>query len=117
MMIIYYDSQCKLCTNSSLFWKKVDWNHHLTFESFRSTRKFSKAMEESLHIYHQEKWYRGFNALIEISKQLPVTWVLVPFMYFLKWVGLGDFVYKQIAKNRKLIPVNQCTDNGCRIDS
>lgn len=115
-MIIYYDSLCKMCTSSSIFWKKIDWKTRLTFESFRTIENYPKEMEESLHVYHRDKWHKGFHAIIEISKKLPLLWVFLPFMYFLKWIGLGDFIYKKIAKNRKLVPVNQCDHNGCRID-
>ncbi|GGB48818.1 thioredoxin [Lentibacillus populi] len=114
-MIVYYDSFCKICTNSSIIWKKFDWNNRLTFASFRDLEDYPKAMEESLHVHQKGKWYTGYNALMQITKQLPLLWVMVPFMYILKAIGIGDFIYKKVAKNRKLIPVNQCRDGACQI--
>ncbi|MGP4108777.1 DCC1-like thiol-disulfide oxidoreductase family protein [Virgibacillus sp. L01] len=116
-MIIYYDSYCKMCTSSSLFWNKMDWRNKLSFKSFRMLDNYPKEMEESLHVYHQDKWYKGFDAIMEVSRKLPLMWILLPFMYLFKWIGLGEFIYKKIAKNRRLVPVNQCDHDGCRTDS
>ncbi|MGY0692144.1 thiol-disulfide oxidoreductase DCC family protein [Virgibacillus sp. FSP13] len=114
-MIVFYDSFCSMCRNSSIIWKKFDWNNHLIFESFRDLENYPKAMEENLHVKENGKWYVGFTALIQIAKHLPLLWILVPFLYFFKIIGLGDFIYKKVAANRKLIPVNQCDDKGCQL--
>ncbi|MEW9676730.1 DCC1-like thiol-disulfide oxidoreductase family protein [Lentibacillus sp. L22] len=114
-MVIYYDSFCPMCTNSSILWKKLDLHHRLTFFSFRDLENYPQAMEEKLHVKHDGKWFAGYNALIQIVKQLPLLWIMLPAMYLLKWIGLGDFLYQKIAKNRKLIPVNQCRDESCPI--
>lgn len=116
-MIIYYDSYCKLCTNTSLLWKKIDRGSRLRFSSFRDLDHYPKAMEEKLHVYDRHQWFQGYDAIIAISKKLPLLWGMVPILYVFKWIGLGDILYNFIAKNRKLIPVNQCDTNGCRIDS
>ncbi|WP_165769136.1 thiol-disulfide oxidoreductase DCC family protein [Virgibacillus profundi] len=114
-MIIFYDSYCKMCTTSSILWKKIDWRNKLSFESFRLLMDYPEEMEKSLHVKHRGQWFQGYNALIEIAKLLPLIWVLLPFMYIFKWVGLGDYIYKKIAANRKLVPVNQCGDS-CMIN-
>ncbi|MFC4556883.1 thiol-disulfide oxidoreductase DCC family protein [Virgibacillus kekensis] len=116
-MIIYYDGYCKMCTRTSTIWEKLDWNNRLEFQSFRSLNEYSDEMEESLHISHKGKWQKGYTAIVEISKRLPLMWAFVPFLYIFKWLGLGDFIYRKIAKNRKLVPVNQCQDGSCQIDS
>ncbi|MFD2761961.1 thiol-disulfide oxidoreductase DCC family protein [Lentibacillus juripiscarius] len=114
-MIIYFDSYCKLCTKSSLFWKKADWFHHLKFSSFRDLDNYPEAMAETLHVYDRGQWFQGFQAIISVTKKLPALWVLVPFLYGVKWIGLGDYLYKKIARNRKLIPVRQCDQGTCGI--
>lgn len=114
-MIIYYDSFCSMCTKSSIIWKKFDWNNHLTFESFRDLEHYPKAMEESLHVNQKGEWFSGYNALIQITKQLPLLWILIPFMHVFKRLGLGDAIYKMVAHNRKLVPVHQCQDGVCQI--
>lgn len=117
-MIIYYDSHCKMCVNSSTVWQKLDKGNKLRFESFRDLDHYPSEMEESLHVYTENKWFQGYTAIIEIVKKLPVLWVLLPFLVFGKWIGLGDTIYQWVAKNRKLIPVNQCKDGDhCRISS
>src|SRR5690625_6880444 len=87
-MIIYYDSYCNMCKTSSTLWKKMDWGQKLTFTSFRSMKNYPKTMEEQLHVYDKNKWYQGYSALIQIIKVLPLMWILLPFLYFFKWIGL-----------------------------
>ncbi|WP_165767894.1 thiol-disulfide oxidoreductase DCC family protein [Virgibacillus indicus] len=117
-MIVYYDSYCKMCTASSTIWRKLDWRKKLSFESFRLLQDYPKEMEKSLHVNHEGHWYNGYTAIIQIAKMLPLLWIILPFLYLFKWLGLGDFIYEKIAKNRKLVPVNQCKDGeACIISS
>ncbi|WP_156290523.1 thiol-disulfide oxidoreductase DCC family protein [Oceanobacillus salinisoli] len=117
-MIVYYDSYCKLCTTSSTVWGKLDWKNKLSFESFRHLKDYPIEMEKSLHVFHNGKWYKGYDAIIQIAKILPLLWLLIPAMYLFKILGLGDVIYNQIAKKRKLVPVNQChPGESCHISS
>ncbi|WP_249869967.1 thiol-disulfide oxidoreductase DCC family protein [Oceanobacillus saliphilus] len=116
-MIIYYDSYCKICTNSSTIWKKLDWKNKLTFDSFRNIKDYPPEMEKSLHVFHNHRWYKGYSAIIQIAKMLPLLWVFVPLLYLFKLIGFGDFIYKLVAKNRKLVPVNHCSEGeSCQIN-
>ncbi|MGJ9458625.1 thiol-disulfide oxidoreductase DCC family protein [Oceanobacillus sp. CF4.6] len=116
-MIVYYDSYCKICTNSSTIWKRLDWRNKLTFDSFRNMKDYPLEMEKSLHVKYNNRWYKGYSAIIQIAKVLPLLWILVPFMYIFKFIGLGDTIYKLVANNRKLVPVNQCADGeSCQIN-
>jgi len=99
-----------MCTNSSLIWKKLDRNNKLTFESFRDLDEYPEGMEKSLHVYHRNRWFKGYNAVIEIVKLLPALWILLPCLYIGKCLGFGEVIYQKIAENRELIPVNQCKD-------
>ncbi|MFC7745636.1 thiol-disulfide oxidoreductase DCC family protein [Lentibacillus kimchii] len=116
-MIIYYDSYCKLCSHSSVIWKKMDRRQRLHFSSFRNLDHYPKEMEQKLHVYNRGKWFKGYDAIIAISKKLPLLWLSVPILTVLKWIGLGDFVYNTIAKHRQMVPVNQCDADGCQIKS
>jgi len=115
-LIVYYDGECSMCKTSKTAWQKMDWGRKLTFQSFRELSSYAKAMEKSLHVFHKGKWFQGYQALIEIAKQLPVMWLLLPFMYLVKWSGLGERIYQFTAKNRKIVPVGQCTGDACRTD-
>ena len=78
---------------------------------------YPSEMEKSLHVRHNNQWYKGYSAIIQIAKMLPALWIFVPIMYILKAIGLGDFIYKLVAKNRKLVPVNQCLDGeACQVN-
>ncbi|MBM7598792.1 putative DCC family thiol-disulfide oxidoreductase YuxK [Virgibacillus halotolerans] len=114
-MIIYYDGYCSLCRTSSTIWKKLDWRNKLSFTSFRTLKEYPAEMEKQLFVDHHGKWFKGFNAIIQIAKMLPLLWITVPFLYIFKWIGLGSFIYNIVAKNRKIIPVNQCDDDTCTI--
>jgi predicted DCC family thiol-disulfide oxidoreductase YuxK len=104
-----------MCTKSSTIWKKFDLNNRLMFKSFRDLEHYPKAMEESLHVNHKGEWFSGYDALIQITKQLPLLWMVLPFMHVFKRLGLGDAIYKKIAQKRKLVPVHQCQDGVCQI--
>ena len=113
-VIIYYDSYCQLCINNSKVWKKLDWLNKLDLVSFRTLDHYPKLMEEQIHVYSNGIWYVGFCALIQIAKMLPLLWPLLPIMYMVKWIGLGDFVYKKIAQSRTIIPIDHC-DKKCLV--
>ncbi|MFA1818767.1 thiol-disulfide oxidoreductase DCC family protein [Virgibacillus oceani] len=115
-MIVYYDGHCSICKTSKSVWQKADWRKKLTFQSFRDLPSYPEAMEKSLHVSHKGNWAQGYQALIEIAKRLPLLWIALPFMYAVKWLGFGEKIYQVIAKNRKVVPVNQCKGNECRID-
>lgn len=116
-MIIYFDSYCSLCRNIVAAWKKVDWLDKLTFTSFRSLGNYPQAMEQQLHVYHHYQWYQGYSAILEIAKMLPLMWVFLPVLYLFKWLGTGNFIYRKFAANRKLIPLNKCSDEKCSLTS
>ncbi|MFC3039946.1 thiol-disulfide oxidoreductase DCC family protein [Virgibacillus xinjiangensis] len=116
-MIIYYDSYCRLCTASSSLWKKLDWRNKLTFQTFRALEDYPAEMEKSLHVQHKGQWSKGYQAIIEIAKLLPALWILLPFLHLFKWLGLGDYIYGKIASHRRLVPVDQCQGDACRIDT
>lgn len=116
-MIIYFDGNCGLCRRTAKWWEKMDWMNKLQFISFRSIENYPQIMEEQLHVFHKHQWYRGYGAFIQIAKMLPLLWVLLPLLYLFKWIGLGDFIYKKVAANRKLVPVNQCTGEKCSVTS
>ncbi|WP_461180935.1 thiol-disulfide oxidoreductase DCC family protein [Virgibacillus kimchii] len=115
-MIIYYDGYCSICKGSKAFWKKVDWGKKLTYQSFRDLPSYPEAMEKSLHVSHKGKWFQGYHAILEITKQIPIMWPLLLFMYPVKWIGFGEKLYQYIARNRKIIPVDQCTNGTCRMN-
>jgi len=114
-MIVYYDSYCKLCTRTAYIWKKFDWRKKLVFLSFRDLPQYPEAMETEMHVEKDGVWHKGFDAVIAVCKQLPLTWPLVPFLHVLNWLHLGPIIYKKIASSRKLFPVGSCVDGACSI--
>jgi len=114
-MIVYYDSHCKLCTRTAKIWRKLDWRRQLIFHSFRDMKDYPPVMELELHIKKNGKWQKGYPAIISIAKALPLFWPFLPFMYIAKWLGLGNRIYKVVAKNRTFFPVGQCENGVCEL--
>lgn len=111
-VIIYYDGYCSMCRASSTLWQKLDWMDKLNFTSFRKLSGYPKEMEKQLFVDYHGKWFKGFDGILQIVKKLPLLWIVLPFLYVFKWLGLGSFIYNTIAKNRKIVPVNQCDGDG-----
>jgi len=116
-MIVFYDSYCKLCTRTAAVWKKLDWRKKLVFQSFRDLPDYPSAMEKEMHVKHADKWYKGFPAVLIISRTLPAIWPISPFLYIAKWLGLGNIIYRKIANNRTLLPVGKCENGACELPS
>ena len=114
-MVIFYDSFCPICNMNARIWKNLDCRNQLHFYSFRDLPDYPHAMEKLLHVRDSGHWYTGYEAIIQICKKLPVLWIVLPVLYAIKLLGLGDTLYSFIANNRKLIPVNQCHNGVCDI--
>lgn len=103
-------------------WKKHDIKSKITFVSFRhhdiSNEKISLAQFE-LALYcrrHEDfNYYSGLDTFILMSRSIPFFYWLLPFLYLSKWLGIGNLVYKKVAKNRKIVPDRLCNDNTCKL--
>lgn len=116
---IYYDGICPTCLKTMSKINKLDFFNSLKMIDFRDRNYAINIsyfnLEKLIHVKDKNGTiYKGFDALIAISKKLPVLWIFTPFMYLLKITKLGDFVYSIIANNRKLLEWNSCDDN-CNI--
>ncbi|MBY7130199.1 DUF393 domain-containing protein [Bacillus sp. 8YEL33] len=121
---IYFDGYCVFCNKIVGDWKEKDQHNLLYFKSFREKKN---QMEINIDIEELNKYihavnsgngkvYKGIDVVIEVSKRIPQYWFLVPFLYLSKFTRIGNLVYSIIAKNRKIVPVNKCTDESCTID-
>ncbi|MEW9503013.1 thiol-disulfide oxidoreductase DCC family protein [Jeotgalibacillus marinus] len=123
-LIVYYDSDCPLCTKVKNKWSKIDIFNNLEFYSFRNLNvSESLPIEQNKlekEIYSQIKgkqvYFHGLDTLIEMNKRIPMICITVPFLWFSKKLGVGQKIYQYVADNRKILPSNQCNENQCDID-
>jgi len=110
-MNIYYDGHCQICQRFAAFIRKVDFAKQIHLISFRSLDHYPQTMEAEIHVYTNNKCYTGFNAIIAITKKLPLFWIFLPILTVLKWLRLGDLVYTKVAQARNHLFKATCTDN------
>ena len=82
----------------------------INFISFREIKNYNPEMEKKLHIKHKGKFIVGYNAIILISTRLPILWVLIPVLFIIKSIGLGEILYEHFATKRKIVPINHCSE-------
>lgn len=113
-MKIYYDGHCQICIGLANILRKVDRFNKLQLISFRSLASYPEAMEGEIHVYNNGKLYRGFDGLLAIARKLPIFWFVVPGLYLVKGLKLGDFFYKEIARARNRFFKTTCDDHCFR---
>ncbi|MAT42588.1 MAG: hypothetical protein CL609_09620 [Anaerolineaceae bacterium] len=111
-ILVFYDGTCPFCVNSARVLKRLDW-----FNQLDVINMYTPGILERYAIDPQKALQRiqvrtkfgtireGLAGITYISLFLPLLWILVPFMAFSQWIGLGQKLYDWIAKNRLLFPV------------
>jgi len=131
-MIIFYDSDCLLCSRTIRFLRYVDKKGQLTFEALQSekaqalpaliclrqarhTQNVGAENFTTLYVWHKNKCYGKSEAIFEICRVLGGFWrILLLFAYLPKsWLNaLYDWVsrnrYKWFGKSETCtLPINQ----------
>ncbi|MWV44126.1 DUF393 domain-containing protein [Paenibacillus sp. HJL G12] len=137
-LFVFYDNWCPMCTRTMRFYRKWDWFKRITFMPAREEQileQFQVDQEQALKRmvavkYTKKKKYRmtanaakhletqqfeGIDTIYHMSRQIPILWVLVPFLYAARILGIGAYVYDWIASSRKIIPIGQCEGDVCMI--
>ena len=119
-LTIFYDNWCQYCTRFAKFVERHNYKNRIVIKQLRNpknTREFpnfdkEKATEQKAS-FDGEKWLYGFDTLYKVALRLPILWILVPFFFILKMIGIGNWLYLQLAVRRKIIPLH--CDEDCRI--
>lgn len=106
-------------------WKEKDHYEKLIFKSFREESVQAEIavslidLDKEIHAKNNDnnKMYKGIYVVTEVSKRIPSLWFMVPLLYLSQITKIGNLVYRLIAKNRTMIPVNKCTDDICNINN
>ncbi len=119
-LIIFYDNWCPNCSQFVKVVKKLDWLNLIDSKQLRNiedTRKFSNLdleMAKNQMASYANEWNYGYVSLYLIFIRIPIFWVFCPLFFILKITGLGQLLYKELAINRKIIPLH-CDEGSCKI--
>src|SRR5262249_43438856 len=112
---VFYDGHCALCRKSVHLLRRLDWMERLSFVDVRELAHppadgpplSRERMLEEVHLMTPDggRVYHGFEAFRWIAWEVPLLWVLVPFLYLPGMGSLGQKFYLWVARNRfRLIP-------------
>lgn len=112
-----------MCTTITQKWSYMDVFQIIKFKSFRQEENIKdidipvNKLEVEMYCKNikKQKFYKGIHAIYQICLRIPLLWFFVPFLYISILLGIGDRIYKYIAKKRKIVPIGQCTENTCSI--
>ena len=111
-ILVLYDGTCPFCTFSATRLRILDWFNRLEIIDLYTQGTLEKyqipvedAMQRIQVLTKKGKRKEGMDGILEISLQLPVLWIFVPFFWFIILIGLGNRIYDWIAKNRFRFPV------------
>lgn len=116
---VLYDDNCRLCRRSAFTLLLLDFLHRLDFVNFHHQTKRTKIdaslryeeLDKAMHIkLPSGKVLKGFVAVRELARHLPVLWPLWPLLHLPGVEAIGHRVYEWVAARRL-----RCTDDSCRI--
>jgi predicted DCC family thiol-disulfide oxidoreductase YuxK len=115
-LIVLYDSWCPICTRTTKIIRSLDAFNLIHLISFRES-KDSKIYSIPVGLLEQEmysvsshnKIYSGYDTILQIAVRTPLI-LIYPLLYLMKISKIGYFLYRHIAKNRKIV-----CDSSCRI--
>ena len=116
---IFIDGWCSNCQRFASMLRVIDFFHSLSIEDIRNISDLRIDSVSGLiamaSLDSKGNVVYGYETLYKISKILPVLWVLLPISYLLKVSRLGDYLYKELAIRRKIIPMH-CDENSCDLN-
>ncbi|WZX99401.1 DUF393 domain-containing protein [Bacillus sp. FSL W7-1360] len=124
-VIVFYDGWCSFCKKSVAHLRKWDRRGRLQFLSFREegiTERYGlnvERLEQRMHTYELDKnrVREGIHSIRVIARQVPRLRAFVPLLWVASVIGLGQFVYDQIAARRTILPTGGCEDGVCQVPS
>lgn len=119
-LIIFYDNWCPNCSRFIKIIKKLDWFSLIDYKQLRSKQDTQQYENLNLELATQQmasytnNWNYGFVSIFLILLRLPVFWIFIPILFIFKISGFGQFIYKELAIKRKIIPIH-CDVDSCKI--
>ena len=119
-LTIFYDNWCPNCSKFTNLIQKLDWLHLINFKELRNENHTNQFIEINIELAKQQmasytnKWNYGYISLYLIFKRIPLFWITIPFFWLLKITNFGQYLYKELALKRKIIPLH-CDSETCEI--
>lgn len=119
---VYYDGWCPLCTGSKRRIEQWDWLDLIRFVSIRDPGAAASIgvdlalLEKRMYgRYPSGGTVNGIGAIAAIALRVPAFLPLWPLLALSRLLGLGNWIYDQIAARRTIVPVGQCNEDACPI--
>lgn len=119
-LTIFYDNYCPNCSKFTSLIQKLDWLKLIQVKQLRNKYETDLFLDIDIELAKKQmasfdkKWQYGYISLYQIFLRLPVFWVFIPLFYILKITPIGQYLYTQLAINRKIIPIH-CSVETCNI--
>ncbi|EKT4550157.1 conserved hypothetical protein [Flavobacterium psychrophilum] len=119
-LTIFYDNYCPNCTKFANHIQKIDWLNLIDFKKLRNENHTNQFKEINIELAKQQmasytnKWNYGYISLYLIFLRIPLFWISIPFFWLLKVTKFGQYLYKELALKRKIIPLH-CDSETCEI--
>lgn len=120
-LLVLYDSWCPMCIKVKSNIEKLDWLHVIQFQTIRKDTDYldipSEKLSKQMHCIdlRNNKIHAGIDAIAEICFRIPFLFMFYIPIKISSYIKLGDFVYNHIANSRKIVPVNNCTEDVCKV--
>ena len=125
-MVIYIDGYCPYCRRTGQILKVFDVFNTLEVRSFRHDTSYGNygltmdAVEREMQLIvctpSGYQVHGGFDAVVALSRYMPLFWPLLPVAWLLRKMGYGPRVYRWLADNRLIVPESQvCARASCTI--
>lgn len=117
--VVYIDGNCRHCRLAGAWLERLDLQRTLAVQSFRHDFSYLQygislvALEQDIHLVRGAEVFRGFAAVTELSRQLPLLWPLFPFFLLAERAGFGQRYYHWLAARRLIVPdAGHCEAEG-----
>ncbi|WP_338473375.1 DUF393 domain-containing protein (plasmid) [Niallia sp. XMNu-256] len=120
-LLVLYDSWCPLCIKIKKNIEYLDWFHIIEFQTIRNNDQYLDIPYEQLvkkmHCVElsNKKIHSGIDAVAAICLRIPLLFMFYFPLKFSSSIGIGEFVYNHIANSRRIVPVNNCVEDGCEL--
>lgn len=95
------DATCPYCLALGRALEALDLGKGLKVEPLQDAKNLpQEALLQELHVLEGERVYRGYAALLELARRLPLLWPLYPFLLLGRVGGLGERLYQAFARRR-----------------
>lgn len=107
--LVFIDGHCRQCRLAGSWLERLDLRGSLGVQSFRHDYSYlqygitAEALEQDMHLVRGTQVFRGFAAVTELSRQLPLLWPLFPFFLLAGRAGLGARLYSWLAVRRLIV--------------